>query len=358
MRSKVSLAALRRRIDRVDDQLLRLLNQRARLVLGVAAQKARRQAEVYAPGRERDVLARLAKQNGGPLSPRLVRGIFREIISASRSLEQQLRVAYFGPEATYTHLAAIAQFGTAAQYVPSSSIADVFADAEQGRADFAVVPVENSTEGMVAHTLDLLVDSPLQIAAEVALPVRHCLLAGPGTALRQVRRAVAHPQALAQCRRWLAAHLPGVAVEEAASNTAAAARAAREPRTAAIAAAEAADVYSLAVLARGIQDEAGNLTRFLVLGTRDAAEPTGDDKTSVVVSVRDEVGVLARLLQPFARHAIDLIKIESRPLRGRPWEYVFYVDILRGEDEAARNALRHLGEVADLVKVLGVYPAA
>ena len=359
MRSKASIAALRRRIDRIDDQLLRLLNQRAELVLGIAAQKARKRTAVYAPGREKSVLARLTQHDGGPMTPALVRGVFREIISASRSLEQQLRIAYFGPEASYTHLAARAQFGSAPEYLPSASIAEVFADVERGRADLGVVPVENSTEGMVAHTLDLLVDSPLRIVAEIALPVRHCLLARRGTRLAGVKRVIAHPQGLAQCRRWLASHCPGVAVEEAASNTAAAARAAREPGTAAIAAEAAADVYGLKVLARAIQDEAGNVTRFVVLATHDADEPTGDDKTSVVVSVRDEVGVLARLLQPFASHRIDLIKIESRPLRARPWEYYFFLD-LKGHRSQPRveRALKAVERRALRLKVLGSYPAA
>jgi len=359
MRSKASIAALRRRIDRIDDRLLRLLNQRAELVLGIADQKARKRSAVYAPGREKAVLARLVRLNGGPLTPAMVRGVFREIISASRSLEQPLRIAYFGPEASYTHLAARAQFGGAPDYLPSPSIAEVFGDVERGRADLGVVPVENSTEGMVAHTLDLLVESPLRIVAEIALPVRHCLLARRGTTLASVARVVAHPQALAQCRRWLAGHRPGVPVEEAASNTAAAARAAKERGTAAIAAAEAADVYDLAVLARAIQDEPGNVTRFLVLAPHDADDPTGDDKTSVVVSVRDEVGVLARLLQPFASYRIDLIKIESRPLRARPWEYYFFLD-LKGHRSEPRveRALEAVERRALRLKVLGSYPAA
>jgi len=210
MRHKASIPALRRQIDRIDDQLLRLLNRRARLATAIAAQKARSNSGVYAPAREKGVLARLARANRGPLSERMVRGIFREIISASRALEQRLRIAYLGPEATFTHLAARQQFGAAAEYVPAASIADVFREVEGGRADLGVVPVENSTEGMVAHTLDLLADSPLGICAEISLPVRHNLLARADTRLGDVKRVVAHPQALAQCRHWLTEHLPGV----------------------------------------------------------------------------------------------------------------------------------------------------
>ena len=359
MLRKASIPALRRQIDRIDEQLLRLLNRRARVVLAVAAQKARSNARVYDPGREKSVLDRLVRLNTGPLGERPVRGVFREIISASRNLEQALRVAYLGPEATYTHLAARALFGTMAAYRPAPTIADVFHEVEGERADVGLVPVENSTEGMVAHTLDLLAESPLRICGEVSLPIRHCLLARRGTRLSALERVVAHPQALAQCRRWLGANLPGVATEQAASNTRAAELAREQRAVAAIAAEEAAPVYGLTVLARGIQDESGNLTRFLVLAAHDAPQPSGDDKTSILFSVRDEVGILSKMLRPFAAHKIDLIKIESRPLRGRPWEYVFFLD-LKGHRRESRIE-RALGEVersALRLKVLGSYPAA
>ncbi len=354
-----SIPAIRRAIDRIDDQLLRLLNRRARLALAIAAQKHRHQRAIYAPGRESGVLARIARQNDGPLGAASVRTIFREIISASRGLEARLRVAYLGPAATWTHLAAMRQFGAGAEYLSSATIAEVFGDVEGERADFGVVPVENSTEGMVAHTLDRLVESPLRICAEVALPVRHCLLARPGTTLAQVRRVVAHPQALAQCRQWLATHLPGVETGQEASNARAAERAGAHARTAAIAAEAAAAPYRLDVLERGIQDEPGNVTRFLVLGRRDSDDPTGDDKTSLVVSVHDDVGVLARLLRPFAAHGVDLIKIESRPLRARPWEYYFFLD-LKGHRREARvaRALAAVRRRALRLEILGSYPAA
>ena len=354
-----TIAALRRQIDRIDDRVLSLLNRRARLAQSVGAAKARAHADVYAPAREKRVLDRLVAANGGPLAGAHVRAVFREIISASRSLEQPLRVAYLGPQATYTHLAAIEQFGSSVAYVPSASIAEVFHDVENGRTQLGVVPVENSSEGGVAHTLDLLVDSPLSICAEVSLPVHHCLLARRGTSQARIRRVVAHPQALPQCRTWLATHLTGVPLIEAPSNAAAAERAAREAGTAAIAAEAAATVYGLGVLARGIQDDAGNTTRFVVLGPTDSPEPSGDDKTSLVVSVRDEVGVLAKLLRPFAQHGIDLIKIESRPLRERPWEYYFFLD-LRGHrrDPRVARALAAVARRALRAKVLGSYPAA
>jgi chorismate mutase/prephenate dehydratase len=314
MAGKASIPALRRQIDRIDDQLLRLLNRRAALALAIAEQKARSNSGVYAPAREKGVLGRLARANHGPLPETLVRAIFREIISASRALEQRLRIAYFGPEGTFTHVAARRQFGAAADYVPAASIADVFRDVEAGRADLGVVPVENSSEGMVAHTLDVLAESPLAICAEILLPVRHNLLARPGTAIAQIERVVAHPQALAQCRRWLVEHLPGVPA---------------------------------------------NVTRFVVVAAHDEPQPSGDDKTSILFSVRDEVGILARMLRPFATHGIDLIKIESRPLRGRAWEYVFFLD-LKGHRRETRvqEALAAVERSALRLKVLGSYPAA
>ena len=359
MLRKASIPALRQQIDRIDDQLLRLLSRRAELALAIAEQKARSNSEVYAPAREKGVLERLAGANRGPLSAHLVRAIFREIISASRSLEQRLRIAYLGPEATFTHLAARQQFGAAADYLAAASVADVFHEVESERADLGVVPVENSTEGMVAHTLDLLADSPLQICAEISLAVRHNLLARAGTSMKGIDRIVAHPQALAQCRRWLAEHLPAVPTEAEASNARAAERARAEEGVAAIAGEAAAETYGLAVLSPAINDEPGNLTRFVVLAARDAARPTGDDKTSILFSVRDEVGILARMLKPFAAHGIDLIKIESRPLRGRPWEYVFYLD-LKGHRRERRveQALAEVGRGATRLKVLGSYPAA
>jgi chorismate mutase/prephenate dehydratase len=355
-----TIAALRRQIDRLDDRMLALLNRRARLVQAIGAAKSKTQAPVYAPAREKDVLARLVDGNRGPLTRAHVGAIFREVISASRSLEERLRVAYLGPRATYTHLAAMAQLGAAADYAPSATIAEVFHDVENGRADLGVVPIENSTEGGVAHTLDLLVDSPLQICAEILLPVRHCLLARRGTTLARVKRVVAHPQAPPQCRQWLATHLPGVPIVEMASNALAAERAAREAGTAAIAsAAAAAKPTACRSSPRASRTTPATRRASSCSGRRIRPSPSGDDKTSLVVSVRDEVGVLAKLLRPFAQHGIDLIKIESRPLRERPWEYYFFLD-LRGHRwrRASARDWRRFARRALRAKVLGSYPAA
>jgi len=359
MPRRPGLPTLRRRIDRIDDRLLALLNERAGLAVQVAANKAEAGSRVYVPEREKSVLQRLVKANAGPLRDTDVRAIFQEIISASRGLEARLRVAYLGPEATYTHLAARRHFGQGVHYVAADTVAQAFHAVESGAADLGVVPVENSTEGMVAHTLDLLVDSPLAICSEIVTPVAHCALGADGTDIASATRLAAHPQAIAQCRRWIAARVPRAEIVEEVSNARAAARAAAEPGTLALGAEEAARVYGLRVLARGVQDERANLTRFLVLGRTDAERATGDDKTSIVLSVRDEVGVLAKLLKPFADHGVDLIKIESRPLRDRPWEYYFFLD-LKGHRCSKRvaAALTAAKRRALDLRVLGSYPAA
>jgi chorismate mutase/prephenate dehydratase len=354
----------RARIDRLDERILALLNARARVAQRIGRRKARGGAGAregaegfWVPSRERRIFARLRSLNRGPLPDEHVRAIFREIISASRALEAAIRVAYLGPEGTFTHAAAREQFGSGAVLTSVDAIPQVFREVEQRRADFGVVPVENSTEGPVTPTLDLLVDSPLRITAEIVLDVRQCLL-GTTRSTRAVRRVVSHPQALAQCRRWLGRHLPQAILEEVASTSLAAQRARREVGTAAIAGRMAAERYGLRVLAADIQDETANVTRFFVLGSRDAQSPSGNDKTSVVCTVKDEVGILARLLQPLARERVSLHKIESRPLRGRPWEYVFFLD-LRGHrtEPRVRRALARMAPLTTLMKVLGSYPA-
>jgi chorismate mutase/prephenate dehydratase len=350
---------LREQIDRLDAQMLQLLNRRARLVQQVGQLKSRSRASVYVPSRERQIFARLTELNKGPLPNEAVRAIYREIISASRALEEPLRIAFFGPEATYTHMAAREQFGSQAAFVPFATIPQVFAEVERSQADYGVVPIENSSEGSVAITLDAFVSSPLHIIAEVALEIHHCLLS-QATRLEQVRRVLAHPQALAQCRRWLTTHLPGVSVEEATSNARAAELAAADGQVAAIAGRVAAEHYKLNILAASIQDQAANFTRFAVLGREhQPGLPTGQDKTSLLLSVRDEVGALHHALKPFADHAINLLRIESRPLKGRPWEYLFFIDIAGHiHDEPIAEAMREVQSFCPLVKVLGSYTSA
>jgi chorismate mutase/prephenate dehydratase len=354
----------RARIDRLDERILALLNQRARAAQRIGKRKAANGAAArgtgdgfWVPSREKRIFERLRDLNTGPLPDEGVRGIFREIISASRALEAPLTVAYLGPEGTFTHAAARDQFGGGATFRAVAAIPQIFAEVEHRHADFGVVPVENSTEGAVTSTLDLLVESPLQITAEVLLDVRQCLL-GRAPGLDEVRRVLSHPQGIAQCRRWLAQHLPDAAVEETASTSRAAELAAGDPSVAAVAGRMAAERYALRVLAPDIQDEVANVTRFFVLGLSDASTPSGDDKTSVLCTVKDEVGVLAKLLQPLARERVSLHKIESRPLRGRPWEYVFFLD-LRGHrsDARVKRALARMAPLTTLMKILGSYPA-
>ena len=358
-RTSPSLPLFREQIDRIDAQILNLLNRRANLAMRIGQVKSRDQAVVYVPSRERQVFARLTALNKGPLSNEAIHAIYREIISASRALEEPPHIAYFGPEGTYTHMAAREQFGSQAAFVPLATIPQVFAEVEHAQADYGVVPIENSTEGSVALTLDTFVDSPLHIIAEVALEIRHCLLSR-ATKMEQVKKILAHPQALAQCRRWLAAHLPEVPVEEAASNARAAELAVANTQVAAIAGKMAAERYKLNVLAVGIQDQAANFTRFAVLGrAQPSGQPTQQDKTSILLSVRDEVGALYHALKPFADHAINLLRIESRPLKGRPWEYLFFIDV-EGHilDEPIAHALQEIQPLCSFVKVLGSYASA
>ena len=347
---------LRKKIDQIDAKVLDLLNDRASLAQKIGHLKSRNKQEVYAPHREKEVLDRVRELNRGPLSVQAVRAVFREIISACRSLEGPLEVAFFGAEATYTHLAAWEKFGSGAKLRPTASIAEVFAEVSQGRAAFGVVPIENSTEGVVAHTLDQLVDSDLQIIAEIFQDIHHNLLSRSGKA-EDIRRIISHPQALAQCRGWLARHFPSVPAEEVASTAHAAIKAAGDPSLAAISSSMAKEVYGLQSVAANIEDQIINITRFLVIG-KNGVPPSGDDKTSLVFSVQDKPGVLHRMLQPFARSRINLSKIESRPIKNKPWQYLFFLD-LRGHRQQAtvKRAIAGLEKNCSFLKVMGSYPS-
>jgi len=356
---RTGIDALRAQIDRIDEQLLALLNQRAEFVREIGERKkAGGRGGFYVPGREKRIYQRLKALNRGPLPTDSVRTIFREVISSCLALEQPLRIAYLGPEATYSHLAALEQFGTRASLLPADSIAGVFDEVEHRRADYGVVPVENSTQGVVALTLDRFVSSPLTIKAEVLLRIDHYLLSRSGRR-EDVRRIVSHAQSLGQCRRWLAENFPGVPHEEVSSNARAAAQAARQAGTAAIAGRLAADHYDLKAVAAHIQDEAQNLTRFFVIGSDGIGAPTGDDKTTVMFSVRHEPGVLFRLLKPFSDNKVNLTSIESRPLTGRPWEYFFFIDFEgHARDRRVTRALKTLEAQSLSCRVLGSYAAA
>ncbi len=352
------LPELRGRIDAIDDAILRLLNERAELAGQVGELKRGGPAAFYVPSRERAIVCRLQQANPGPFPTDSLRPVFQEIFSACLALEKGLRIAYLGPEGTFTHQAMKHQFGLSAHGIAAPTIAAVFDEVDKGRAEFGVVPVENSTEGVVNHTLDTFLDSGLKISAEIILDVDQCLLARPGLAMAAIQRVYSHPQGFGQCRGWLETHLPQ-AVRIESPSTAEAARMAREdPEGGAIASDLAADLFDLVVLKESVQDLKGNATRFLVLG-REQAAPTGRDKTSLLAITKDGPGVLHGMLEPFARAGLNLTKIESRPSRRRAWENVFFLDVLGHQQaEPLASVLAAMGAHCELVKVLGSYPQA
>jgi chorismate mutase/prephenate dehydratase len=353
---KESVDALRKKIDQIDEKVVALLNDRASLALRIGHSKKLNNEGVYAPSREQEILHRVSRLSRGPLSPQAIRSVFTEVIGVCRSLESPLRVAFFGAEATYSHLAAREKFGSAVALLSTASIGEVFQEVRQGRVSFGVVPIENSTEGVVAHTLDLLVDSDLQICAEVFLDIHHNLLSRSGRA-EDIEKIVSHPQALGQCRRWLGSHFSKVEVEEVASTAHAAMMAATDAKLAAISSSLAKEVYGLQMVAENIEDQSNNITRFLIIG-RDKSKPSGDDKTSLVFSVKDQPGILHRMLEPFAKSRINLTKIESRPLKDRPWEYMFFIDFKGHKEQGGvKRVIKKLEGNCLFLKVLGSYPS-
>ncbi|HHF98595.1 MAG TPA: prephenate dehydratase [Candidatus Aerophobetes bacterium] len=350
----MSVEKLREEIDEIDLEILKLLNERARKALEIAKIKEKEGKGYYSPEREKIVVDKLTKLNKGPIPNKYLKEIFKSIINCCLSLQRKLRVVYFGPPATFTHLAAIRNFGPGAEYIPVKNIREVFATVEKGKADYGVVPIENSTEGIVSHTLDMFLDSDLKICAEVILEIAHHLV-GKGR-LEDVRKVYSHPQAIAQCRMWLEEHLPSVEICETESTAKAAQLAAEEEGACAIASEVAAALYGLDILEEHIEDSPHNYTRFLVIG-REYTEKSGDDKTSILFSIRDRVGALYEMLAPFREHGINLTKIESRPTKKKAWEYVFFVDFEgHKDDEEVKKALSELEEKCFFLKILGSYP--
>jgi chorismate mutase/prephenate dehydratase len=355
------LEAVRARIDAVDEEIHRFISERARLAQAVGMSKAAsgRAVDFYRPEREAQVLRRARARNSGPLRDEEVLRLFREIMSACLAQQEPLKVAFLGPEGTFTQTAVLNHFGHSVRALPLSSIDEVFHEVEAGSADFGVVPIENSTEGTVNHTLDRFLSSPLKICGEVELRIRQHLM-GAMNSLGRIVRVCSHPQSLAQCREWLEEHLPGIEQVPVSSNAEGARRARDEKGTAAIAGETAAEVYGLKVLAAEIEDRADNTTRFLVLG-RKLFAPSGEDRTTLLVSVlhTDAPGALSRLLEPLARHRVSLTRIESRPSRRRKWDYVFFIDFEgHAEDAHVAKALAALKKRASLFRVLGSYPRA
>ena len=353
------LKAIRERIDALDLEILRLISERARNAQEVAQVKRaeNESAEFYRPEREAQVLRRIIENNPGPLSGEEAARLFREIMSACLALEQPLEVAFLGPEGTYTQAAAFKHFGHSVKTRPLGSIEEVFRDVEAGTCHYGVVPIENSTEGVVNHTLDMFMQSPLKICGEVELRIHHHLLSREAD-LAVIGRVYSHAQSLAQCREWLDAHLPQAERIAVNSNAEAARRASGERGAAAIAGEAAAEPYGLAILQRNIEDHPDNTTRFLVIG-RQSVAPSGRDKTSLLVSMRNRPGALYRLLEPLARAGVSMTRIESRPSHCVNWEYVFFLDVEgHASEPTLKEALADLREEADLVKVLGSYPHA
>lgn len=357
MKKKRDINKIRKSIDRLDAKILALLSRRGHLAQGIGRLKKHSGRHVYTPAREKRIFDRLAGRNSGPYQGQAIRAIFREIISATRALEEPIKVAFLGPEATFTHEAAVQHFGSSAQFLPQNDINGVFRQVETKCADFGVVPIENSTEGVVNYTLDKFVLSNLKICSEIIISVALNLLSTCQDFSR-IKKVYSHPHALSQCRRWLALNLPRVELHHAESTAAAARTVARLKGAAAIAGSFAADYYGLGIVAANIHDQVNNLTRFLVLG-HNQSERTNHDKTSIAFVARDKPGILYHLLQPLARAGINLTKIESRPLPGRTWEYMFFIDLdgHAGEKKIQR-ALERLKEECVSFKVLGSYPKA
>lgn len=359
MTSVTPLSELRDKIDAIDKQILQLMNQRASCAMEVAKTKIAlgENGSFYRPDRESLVLRRIKDLNQGPLSDDTAAHFFRELMSACLALEKPLDVAYLGPEGTFTQQAAIKHFGSAVKTVPASTINDIFNAVENGNCQFGVVPVENSTEGVISHTLDRFLHSPLKICGEVEIRVHQNLL-GLVDSLDEVTEVFSHQQSLAQCRQWLDRHLPHAKRTAVNSNTEAARLASTHKQAVAIAGIVAAEIYQLNVIEKNIEDESNNTTRFIIIGQQ-ISSSTGNDKTSLVVSTGNQPGALYRILEPFARFNIGMVHIESRPSRQGLWDYVFFIDIEgHSEDQNVAQALAILNSNVNMLKLLGSYPKA
>ena len=353
----MTLSEIRKHIDACDEQIIRLLNERADLVHEVGVVKRAEGSAIYVPEREEQVLRSLAakaREMQSRLPEQSIRAIYREIFSASLALEKDLTIAYFGPEATNTHQAARSRFGTSVKYAAQVTIADVFDAVARGQADYGVVPIENSTEGAVNHTLDVFMESDLRICAQIMMRIENHLASK--CAREDLRKIYSHPQVFGQCRNWLRRELPHVDLIEVASTPRAAELAATEPNAAALVGRMAAEVHGLTLLVESVQDNPNNTTRFLVVG-HNIAQPTGDDRTSLMFSLQDKVGALFSAIEPFKTLKINMSKIESRPSKRKGVEYFFYVDIDgHAEDAPVATAIAELEKHCTFVKILGAYP--
>ncbi|MBI5195519.1 MAG: prephenate dehydratase [Nitrospirae bacterium] len=347
----------REEINNIDAHIVDLLNKRTEIALEIGKTKKDKQITPHSPDREMEILKRLEQLNPGPFPNSVLKAIYREIFSVSISLRQPLKIAYLGPSATFTHLAAQRQFGLLTQYKPESTIKGVFEAVEREECHYGVVPIENSTAGVVNYTLDMFIDSELKIASEIMLEVSHNLLSKTGKK-SDIKKIYSFPQATTQCRGWLEENLPGIPVIEEMSTAAAAERVSKDPGAAAVASELAASIYNLQFVEKGIEDRKYNYTRFLIIAKNFPAK-TGKDKTSIMFSIKDKAGALYAILKPFAKHKINLKKIESRPSRRKAWEYIFFVD-MEGhiEDKKVKKAIDEVKKECLYLKVLGSYPSA
>jgi len=349
------LKSLRAKIDRLDEEILSLLQKRIELVKKIGEIKKHSNAPVFDPAREKEILHRLKKLNIGGIPEDKLELIFKEIFSLSRSFEKKLKVAYLGPAGSFTEMATFGYFGKSCDFIPAGRIQDVFDMTDKRESDFGVVPVENSLEGSVGLTLDLLIDSNVKICGEIYKEITHHLLSMMDD-MKNLKRVYSHPQALAQCRGFIEKNLAGVDIIEVGSTSEAARLAAQDYESAAIASSRAAEVYGLKILKSRIEDSSNNYTRFIVLGKSDNP-PTGNDKTSIIISVKDEAGALYRALNAFAQYGINLSKIESRPMKKRPWEYIFFIDFDGHlNNKIVKKALSDLSKGCLFLKILGSYP--
>lgn len=351
----MDLKKLRNKIDAIDAEILGLLNKRAGVILDVGKIKRKSKSAIYVPEREKDVYDKLVAKNKGPVSNDAVKAIFREVMSSALSLEHPIKIAYLGPEFTFTHLASVKKFGSSVGYIGCQTITDVFAEVEKGRADYGVVPIENSIDGAVTHTQDMFIDSDLKICSEVYLEISHNLLSRESDKSK-IKKVYSKSQVFGQCRMWLESNLPGVELIEVSSTAKAAEIVSKQKGSACIASEPAAKKYNLKILCSSIEDSVHNVTRFLVIGKKEA-NPTKKDKTSLMFSVKDKSGALHDILVPFKRYGINMTKIESRPSKVRAWEYYFFVD-LEGHyhNPKVAKALQELKKSSTYIKILGSYP--
>ncbi|MCK5472879.1 MAG: prephenate dehydratase [Planctomycetes bacterium] len=352
----MSLEELRNNIDKIDCELIKLLNERAQFVIEIGKLKNKTGSAIYAPDREKEVLAKITKENKGPLGNKCLAGIWRELMSGSFALEKPLRIGYLGPAGSFSHTAAMLKFGQSVEYESLADIRSIFSEVSKSHCDLAIVPVENSTGGGVIETLDALIDSDVKICSEVLMAIHHNLLAN--CPLEKIEKIYSKPEIFAQCRNWLSATFKQAQIIPTASSAKAAQMAAAEPQTAAIGSVIAAELYGLKVICENVEDAANNITRFLVIAKEDA-KPTGEDKTAILFSAAHKAGALANVLDVFKRCNINMTNIESRPSKKRQWEYYFFVDLLgHREDKKIQDGLDEVRKHCLQLSVLGSFPKA